>query len=240
MKISILHFCFLAIGFAGLTACEDKGKTENPAITPPVVVLDSIGGVFDRNAGLFGKVASSGSLAISARGAVFSETETAPTIRKSDGFRPGGVGAGSFRVNLTTLKNRTTYYMRVYAVNYLDTIYSNTITHFSAPKAPTLAAASSVQVDRESVVVKSTLTGNGSELLYDRGFLLSTKTNPTLATGTRLAFGSTPAEQTDSTRNEYQMTVTGLAPNTQYFLRPYARNRGGVGYGSQISVTTQP
>ena len=36
----------------------------------------------------------------------------------------------------------------------------------------------------------------------------------------------------------FQSSITGLSPNTTYYLRAYATNSQGTGYGNELSFTT--
>ena len=73
------------------------------------------------------------------------------------------------------------------------------------------------------------ITG-GCSVLSDRGVCWSTGANPTIA---------------DSKTSEgagedcFTCAITGLTPNTTYYVRAYATNDIGTGYGNVLSFTTQ-
>jgi uncharacterized protein (TIGR02145 family) len=73
------------------------------------------------------------------------------------------------------------------------------------------------------------ITG-GCTVLYDRGVCWSTGTDPTIADSkTSLGAGE----------DCFSCTMSGLTPNTTYYVRAYATNDVGTGYGSAVSFTTQ-
>jgi len=60
--------------------------------------------------------------------------------------------------------------------------------------------------------------------------LLSSNTNPTIALTTKTLDGSGTGTFTSS--------LTGLTPNTTYYVRAYATNSVGTAYGNEVSFTT--
>ena len=62
-----------------------------------------------------------------------------------------------------------------------------------------------------------------------RGLVYNTSTNPTLS-NTLLTIGSGTGS--------FSGTLTGLSPNTTYYIRAYATNSVGTAYGNEVSFTT--
>jgi len=79
--------------------------------------------------------------------------------------------------------------------------------------------------------VDANVTANGGEFVMSRGICLSTSVNPTL-NNTCYASGTGTGT--------YSAAVTGLNPNTTYFVRSFASNAIGTSYGSETSFTTLP
>lgn len=72
---------------------------------------------------------------------------------------------------------------------------------------------------------------NGGEKIIVSGFCWSTIQKPTTADNkTPSAYGSF--------QGSYDCSITGLAPNTTYYLRGYSTNIIGTGYSDEISFTT--
>jgi hypothetical protein len=70
---------------------------------------------------------------------------------------------------------------------------------------------------------------DGGDFITTRGVCWSTSPNPEV-TGSHTTNGSGTGEFTSS--------ITGLDPNTLYYLRAYATNSIGTGYGNEVSFTT--
>lgn len=76
-----------------------------------------------------------------------------------------------------------------------------------------------------------TVTSDNEAVVTARGVCWSTDQNPTIADDTTH----------DSTGvGRFTSKITGLTPETTYYVRSYATNREGTGYGSSVSFTTLP
>ena len=70
---------------------------------------------------------------------------------------------------------------------------------------------------------------DGGAVVTARGVCYSTSSNPTISSNI-----TTNGNGTGS----YISNLTGLSPNTKYYVRAYATNSQGTSYGNQISFTT--
>lgn len=96
---------------------------------------------------------------------------------------------------------------------------------------PTLATAAASGVTSTTATTGGDVVSDGGATPTERGIVYSTEPDPTLATGTRVASGSGVGS--------FTVGLSSLNPSTTYFVRAYAINAAGTGYGSQISFTTQ-
>jgi uncharacterized protein (TIGR02145 family) len=80
-----------------------------------------------------------------------------------------------------------------------------------------------------SVTSGGEITSNGGADITARGLCWSTSQNPVIA-------GSYTTEGKGS--GSFSSTVTGLIPNTTYYIRAYATNSAGTAYGNEVSSTT--
>ena len=76
------------------------------------------------------------------------------------------------------------------------------------------------------------ITGDGGMPVTARGVCWSTSPNPTITLDNHTIDGSGIGS--------YTSNLTGLTPNTTYYVRAYATNSLGDGYGNEISFTTLP
>jgi formylglycine-generating enzyme required for sulfatase activity len=95
---------------------------------------------------------------------------------------------------------------------------------------PQLTTTEVTIITEASAVSGGQITGDGGYEIATRGVCWSTNPNPTTADSiTKDAAGT----------GRYVSKITGLKPNTTYYLRAYATNKKGTAYGLQETFTTQ-
>ena len=175
-----------------------------------------------------GNVTDDGGSEVTARGVCWS-TQPGPTTANSKTIDGGGTG--SFVSNLTNLLPGTKYYVRAYVTNSLTTIYG-------APQEFTSRdGKASLTVSAVTSVMATTASGgggiidDGGSAITTRGVCWGTSQNP-LATGSHIVCGSGNGNFTGN--------ITGLLPNTTYFVRTYAINAVTTSYsGTQQEFKTK-
>ena len=175
-----------------------------------------------------GNIISDGGSTVSNRGICWS-TSSSPTTANST--YTTGTGTGSFTAYLTGLSAGTTYYVRSFATNSVGTGYGSQIS-FTTPVAqvPSLAATTAVtNISATSATSGGNITSGNGSAVTARGVCWSTSSNPTIA-NSKTVDGSG-----DGT---FMSSITGLSPNTLYYVRAYATNGVGTAYGSQVSFTS--
>ncbi|MCX6282493.1 MAG: hypothetical protein NTU51_11085 [Bacteroidetes bacterium] len=106
---------------------------------------------------------------------------------------------------------------------------SKDTTPTDVPKVPTIATTAVTNITSTNAVSGGTISQAGSSDIKSKGVCWSISQNPdTTATHTNEGAG-----QTTFTSN-----ITNLIPNTVYYVRAYATNSAGVGYGNVLSFTT--
>ncbi len=75
-----------------------------------------------------------------------------------------------------------------------------------------------------------TISTDGGSAITARGVVWNTSANPTISLSTKTSNGSGIGTFTSS--------ITGLTPNTKYYVRSYATNSAGTTYGNELSFTT--
>ena len=177
-----------------------------------------------------GNITSDGGASITNRGVVWS-TSTNPTIslttKTSD-----GTGTGTFLSSLTSLSPNTTYYVRAYATNSDGTGYGNEITFKTSTPVvlPIVNTVSASSVTTTTVTSGGNIISDGGSSITNRGVVWSTSPNPTISLSTKTSDGTGTGS--------FSSSLTGLSPNTIYYLRAYATNSFGTSYGNEFSFTT--
>lgn len=204
-------------------------------LTPsaPVLSTKPVGGIASYLAGSGGVIASDGGSAITAKGVCWS-LNPAPTIANTR--TTDGAGPASFNSTLTGLSPLTTYHVRAYATNALGTSYGNELSFTTTdlatpgPTVPVVGTSSSSITGSTTASSGGYVSNDGGSPVTARGVCWGTAQNPTLA-DTCSADGAGVGF--------FASTVTGLSGcGVVYYVRAYATNGTGTGYGNQATVST--
>ena len=96
---------------------------------------------------------------------------------------------------------------------------------------PTLTTVSATSVSTNSAVSGGNITSDGNKPLTSRGLCWNTSSNPTTSNSTT----------TDGTGTGlFVSSLASLTPGTLYYIRAYAINSIGTGYGNQLTFATIP
>jgi hypothetical protein len=181
-----------------------------------------------------GNITNDGGAAITSRGVCWATT-TNPTILNNK--TEDGSGSGLFNSFIDGLSTNNTYYIRAYATNGVGTSYGNQQTIVNNAVLPTNPTTPIVGTSSSNSILTATtaLSGgyvsqNGGSDLIAKGVCWSLSENPTIADshtndGSGLGF--------------FTSTLTGLSGcGAVYYVRAYATNENGTGYGAQYTVST--
>ena len=199
-------------------------------ITLPTVATATITDITQTTATGGGNVTTDGGATVTARGICWS-TSPNPTIENSK--TSDGNSTGSFTSGITGLTPNTPYYVRAYATNSAGTAYGSQVsfTTLQTITLPTVATATITDITQTTATGGGNVTADGGATVTSRGICWSTSPNPTIdnsKTSDGISTGS------------FTSNMTGLTPNTPYYVRAYATNSAGTDYGSQVTFTTSP
>lgn len=173
-----------------------------------------------------GNITSDGGASITIRGVCWSlaQNPTTGNNKTEDAY-----GIGSYASLMTNLVPNTAYFVRAYATNSAGTSYGNQINFTTAATVPTLTTIAISGLNFISATSGGNITSDGGDAVTARGVCWSTTTSPTISN----------SKTTDGTGiNSYSSNLTELSGNTKYYVRAYATNDVGTGYGNEISFTT--
>jgi hypothetical protein len=140
-------------------------------------------------------------------------------------------GVGTYTINFGNLTPDSTYYIRGFASNSAGLSYSEQYQFIAPSRAPKVITSNSLSVNSTSVLSGGDVTNPGESQVIQRGVIWSTSSNNiTIDLSTKTIDGSGVGQ--------YTSNITGLLPGTTYFLKAYAKNNFGVGYGNLVSVVT--
>lgn len=95
---------------------------------------------------------------------------------------------------------------------------------------PILTTTSINTITQTSASSGGEVTHDGGNPVTGRGICWSTSPNPTISLSTKTSNGSGTGSFTSS--------ISNLTANTKYYVRAYATNSKGTGYGNELSFTT--
>ncbi|QRY57277.1 hypothetical protein [Sphingobacterium siyangense] len=179
-----------------------------------------------------GSIGSAGGGTISAKGVVYSSSNSLPSLTNGTTVS-GGSGSGSFSLMLSGLQYNTTYYVRSYATNEAGTSYGSVSTFKTLlPSLPSsLSTYDAVSITPVSAYVSGYIGFAGEGIISASGIVYSSSTsNPTIGNSTSVTLGGSIGS--------IATILTGLSAGTNYYARVYATNEAGTAYGNLISFTT--
>jgi len=142
---------------------------------------------------------------------------------------------GNFMMPLPSLMPNKEYIIRCFITEDGQTILSNNkLTFVTEGFAPTVETKEVLEITQTSATGFGEVRTNGGAPISQRGFVLNTTGNPTVEVFYNKTWNTT------TNMGEYTITINELTPNTTYYIRAFATNSVGTGYGEQLTFTTSP
>jgi hypothetical protein len=215
-----------------LVGCEkDDFKWNLPEIVRfPIVNTISAVNISNTGATIHSELEYDGGSSATIRGICWSSNQN-PTIEDSN--TTNGNGVGSYISFITGLNPGTIYFVRSYATNSAGTYYGNqinfTTTNFSG-SVPSISTHQASNLTDNSAVSGGTVSSDGGSSVTQRGVCFSISQNPTL--NNAVIYNGTGI-------GSFTSSISGLTPNTTYYVKAFASNAIGTAYGNQISFATE-
>jgi hypothetical protein len=199
------------------------------AISPILISTLDVTQITTTSAMSGGMITDDGGKQIVSRGVVWSLT-TNPSTENNLGIRFEGTGAGTFNSLIANLSENTNYYVRAFATNSNGTTYGNEM-QFTTKEGqiPSVSIVEISNITHNEATFSAEITNNGGSAMISRGFCWSEQPNPTTANNQINIAGDI---------GEYSKTISGLVPNSTYYVRSFAINASGTAYGEEVSFTT--
>ena len=95
---------------------------------------------------------------------------------------------------------------------------------------PVVTSIPVIEISYKTALSGGDVTSHGGDYVTGRGICWDTSANPKIGHGWTIEPG---------TLGTYESMLVELSPNTTYYVRAYANNATGTGYGSEMSFTTK-
>lgn len=173
-----------------------------------------------------GLIKDDGGEDITSKGVCWSVSEN-PTIANSK--TTDGKGNAAYTSKMTGLLAGVTYHVRAYATNGMGTAYGEDITFTTSVTLPVISTNPVSLIETTTAACGGDVTSDGGSAIIAKGVCWSTSPNPTVD-GAKTSNGQGTGI--------YSSSMSGLMPNTTYYVRAYATNAVGTVYGGEISFKT--
>ncbi|MCL2852979.1 MAG: S-layer homology domain-containing protein [Defluviitaleaceae bacterium] len=173
---------------------------------------------------------------VSERGFVVSSSTSSPTTQSGTRRHTQSsleTSANNIAADWQVTSSASVYYVRAYIINNGQPVYGNVIRVEIGTETPLVFTRSAEMTSGTEARVVIDVAQSGRSAVFERGVVFSTTVQqPQLGTGNVLS------RSVAGTVGETEVILTGLTPNTRYFVRAYARNEQGIAYGQVIELTT--
>lgn len=221
------HVCMLLFLLPFVMGCEED---KEPSVYSPTLTTNSVTGLSRFGATFQGTVTkhpdSTGDLAI---GFLYS---TSTSLSNAQEVNATPVDGNNYTAAVVGLTPGEKYYYCIFARSGKSVVKGKT-SSFNTEDAipPSLSIAEATEVTESGATLTATILDNGGYEPTVRGFAyamyVENAGDPTLDDNTKLVIG-----------DKFEITLSDLAANTTYIVRPYATNDAGTGYGESVKFTT--
>lgn len=180
------------------------------------------------SAELSGEVTDDNGEIITERGFVWMKGEGTPTTSSSKLTADGTMGA--FTATLTDLSPNQVYSFRAYAINSKGTSYGEVMTFEIQVDLPTVTTDEVTDITDYSAVSGGNVTVDGGADILAKGVVWSRSKYPTVDLETKTDEGIG--------LGAFASTMSNLTSGSTYYVRAYATNVAGTGYGKEMEFKT--
>lgn len=160
------------------------------------------------------------------------DLQQSPDINNHLGITNDGSGTGEFQSSMTDLSENTEYFVRAYATNANGTSYGEVISFITAELFfPNVNTTQISNITINSVDCSGEVLDAGNGNVYQKGVCWGTTNDITLT-------NCMGYSEEGSGIGSFTTNITGLNHGTVYYVKAYATNEKGTGYGEAVDFAT--
>jgi len=196
-------------------------------VTLSTVTTQAVSAIGETTATGNGNITATGGENATKRGVCWNTTGN-PTVADSKSEQIGSFGTGAFSRPMTGLARGEKYYVKAYAYNSAGYGYGSEVTFYTYPAVTTQTPTNIIRADPSTVTANGLIELDVIEDITTRGF----------------KYGLTEADTWDESESgsfsegTFSLQLTGLDPDTTYYIRAYAIGAWGTKYGSYLEFKT--
>ena len=206
-------------------------KATNATVLPKLNTLEATS-VDTDSAVLNGEILTLGVPEYTERGFVYS-TSSLPTMENTIEQLTAPLNDDAkYSAIATGLELGKTYYVRAYATNAAGIAYSTNVVSVKPHQLPselTTMFPTNISISSGTATFNGMIKYEGDPAYTERGFVYGHDHNPTVEDDNR-------KEVSGNGEGAFSIKVTELEINTIYYIRAYAINEAGIGYGNEIML----
>ena len=222
ISIGKTHF-YTLVAYAG----NNESDALKAQITPNILVITSTPTLITTNSAVMG-----GLITVAPGNTIIRRGVTWKVLNSNSNASTGEAGgAGAFSLPISNLAPSTNYIYQAYAIdNKNKWVKGNEISFTTnAISLPIINTSSSTFVSSSRATIGGDVIDDGGAPVIESGVVYSNSPNPTIS-NSKVVNGSG--------NSSFMLNLSGLTPNSKYYVKAYGKNSQGVGYGNEISFTT--
>lgn len=206
---------------------DDKLFKTTKEVKLPTLSAITISNIQTTSATFVGTITSDGNSEITECGFCWSDVSEPTIVDKKVNCEPQSKELGK---NVISLEEGTKYFVRSFAKNAMGYAYSNVATfETKAVTVPTLSNTIVDNIGKKTADVSAKIESNGNASVVENGFCWSISPNPSVYDSKR---------QVNLADDTITAKLDGLPELTTVYVRAYAINSKGIGYGETTSFQT--
>lgn len=235
MKVTRYIIYFTAFLFLILSACAEDSRMPGNIIgaKAPEVKTEEHVEPHATDVTVYGQIVKENGAPITDKGFIWKNEDDGVSGRSIRADIIDGE-EGKFSMTIKNLKDSTNYTVLAYAKNEVDSTFTSPLSFKTlSGRATVRTVQEPIEVRANRATLKGEILFQGEGVIEDKGFEYR------LAASTFTAEMIHPSiELKDEGSNFFTFEITGLQPETEYFVRAYVRNSFGTSYGEEIKIKT--